>query len=208
MDGPQQVVLEEHHNDVHDETVPLVSNETQIQIQDNLYHQQEEHCCGYSLHYCSAFLNIGLWCAILFFIAMVAIVNTSATRSVLIDRLWLASYVALPVIYVIYVIEAIFSSTSKYLWNLNYAEDVTSFIYRLQHIAPAIWMECECYHYETRHRHVHKTVCSLTDLFYFVFSIRLYGSRFSCLALVLYLLCLISLFPILPGLFFFVSSHA
>lgn len=154
MEAPQ-VVLEENH-EASDETAPLVSNETQIQIQDNLYHQQEQHYCGYSLHYCSAFLNFGLWAAILFFIIMAAIAH-SQPRTVLIDRLWLAAYVCLPIIYLIYMGESLFSSTSKYLWNLNYAEDVTSFIYRLQHIAPVVWMECECYHYETRHRHVHKT---------------------------------------------------
>jgi hypothetical protein len=163
MERPdQQVILEEHHSshaqsDTSDETVPLVSNETQIQIQDNLYHQQENHYCGYSLHYCSAFLNVGLWAATLFFIAMAAISQTQ-TRTALIDKLWMAAYISLPLLYVIYIIEAMFSSTSKYLWNLNYAEDATSFIYRLQHIAPVVWMECECYHYETRHRHVHKTV--------------------------------------------------
>jgi hypothetical protein len=141
------------------ENVPLVSTETQIQIQDNLYHQVDEYQFGHSMHYCSGILNIFVWAATIFFI-IAAILNFVVMKNdSLIHKVFMASYIILPVSYVIYIIESCFSSTSKYLWNLNFAEDVTTFIYRLQHIAPSIWMKCECYHYETRYRTVTKTVC-------------------------------------------------
>ena len=129
------------------ETDPL---QIQIQIQENQTFEEEKHCCGYcrrSLHIRGLIFSIILWGLFIYTTYSYATRKGDFENSQLQLLFW---------VYIIYLIEARFSRTWRYLKNMKTSEgeDFGKYVERIKKEVPLISMTCECFHYEIRVRSV------------------------------------------------------
>lgn len=107
--------------------------ETHVELQENNLPQKRRR--SFIIH--SFLLNVTVWLTFFYYLS----VGEEAQPLLII-------------MYLIYLGEALFAPTLRYLWNLNKVEDIISYIDRLKSYAPEIGFYCECYHMETRTRWV------------------------------------------------------
>ncbi|KAL0484506.1 3 TM domain-containing transmembrane protein [Acrasis kona] len=132
-------------------------DEVQIQIQPSMFHTEERYwgCFKLSPHARALFFNTLVLLSLALIIAagtLFGILGTDWSKYFLIG-----AGVAVPITYIVYIIEIMCSSTVSYLRNLLLVEDIVTHINRIRDTAPSIGFHCECYHYETRTRLVSYT---------------------------------------------------